>query len=90
MYDAPDDSTAAAVMMRGCSKGNVRTETLRGFTEDKIEGSARQDDINFNGLILVDLSYREDVRKAKSCRVSVPKLNEHMASLYEESPNSSP
>ena len=29
---------AAAVMMGGCSKGNICTETLRAFTEDEIEG----------------------------------------------------
>lgn len=29
---------AAAVMMSGCSKENVRSETLRAFTEDEIEG----------------------------------------------------
>ena len=32
------DATAAAVMMGGCAKGNVRTETLRAFTEDEIQG----------------------------------------------------
>ncbi len=38
VFHAPDGATAAAVMMGGCSKGNVRTETLRAFTEDEIEG----------------------------------------------------
>jgi len=38
VFDAPDDATAAAVMMGGCAKGNVRTETLRPFTEDEIRG----------------------------------------------------
>ncbi len=38
VFEAPDDATAAAVMMGGCAKGNVRTETLRAFTEDEIEG----------------------------------------------------
>ncbi len=38
VFDAPDDATASAVMMGGCAKGNVRTETLRAFTEDEIEG----------------------------------------------------
>ena len=37
VFDAPDEATAAAVMMGGCSKGNVRTETLRAFSEDEIE-----------------------------------------------------
>jgi uncharacterized protein with GYD domain len=34
IFEAPDDATAAVVMMRGCSLGNVRTETLRAFTTD--------------------------------------------------------
>ena len=38
IFDAPDDATATAVMMGGCAKGNVRTETLRAFTEDEIKG----------------------------------------------------
>ena len=38
IFEAPDDETAAAVMMGGCAKGNVRTETLRAFTEDEIQG----------------------------------------------------
>jgi uncharacterized protein with GYD domain len=38
VFDAPNDATAAAVMTGVCSKGNVRTETLRAFTEDEIEG----------------------------------------------------
>ncbi len=38
VFEAPDDATAAAVMMSGCSLGNVRTETLRAFTEDEIKG----------------------------------------------------
>ena len=38
IFEAPDDSTAAAMMMGGCAKGNVRSETLRAFTEDEIEG----------------------------------------------------
>ncbi len=38
VFDAPDDATAAAVMMSGCAKGNVRSETLRAFTEDEIQG----------------------------------------------------
>ena len=33
IFEAPDDATAAAVMMEGCSLGNVRSETLRAFTE---------------------------------------------------------
>ncbi len=38
VFEAPDDATAAAVMMSGCSLGNVRTETLRAFTEKEIKG----------------------------------------------------
>jgi len=38
IFEAPDDATAAAMMMGGCAKGNVRSETLRAFTEDEIEG----------------------------------------------------
>jgi uncharacterized protein with GYD domain len=37
VFEAPDDATAAAVMMGGGAKGNVRSETLRAFTEDEIE-----------------------------------------------------
>ena len=36
IFEAPDDATAAAVMMGGCAQGNVRTETLRAFDEDEI------------------------------------------------------
>ena len=36
IFEAPDDTTAAAVMMGGCSQGNVRTETFRAFTEDEL------------------------------------------------------
>ena len=38
VFEAPDDATVAAVMMSGCSLGNVRTETLRAFTEEEIKG----------------------------------------------------
>ena len=38
IFEAPDDTTAAAVMMGGCSLGNVRTETLRAFTEAELAG----------------------------------------------------
>ena len=38
IFEAPDDATAAAVMMGGCAKGYVRSETLRAFTEDEIGG----------------------------------------------------
>ena len=36
VFEAPDDATAAAVMMGGCALGNVRTETLRAFDENEI------------------------------------------------------
>jgi uncharacterized protein with GYD domain len=38
VFEAPDDATAAAVMMGGCAQGNVRTETLRAFDENEIMG----------------------------------------------------
>lgn len=38
VFEAPDDPTAAAVMMGGCAKRHVRSETLRAFTEEEIEG----------------------------------------------------
>ena len=38
IFEAPDDATAAAVMMEGCSLGNVRTETLRAFNSDEMAG----------------------------------------------------
>jgi len=37
IFEAPDDATAAAVMMSGCAQGNVRTETLRAFDENEIK-----------------------------------------------------
>lgn len=36
VFEAPDDATAAAVMMGGCALGNVRSETLRAFDENDI------------------------------------------------------
>ncbi len=38
IFEAPDDATAAAVMMGGCAKGNIRSETLRAVTEEEIGG----------------------------------------------------
>ena len=38
IFEAPDDATAAGVMMNGCALGYVRTETLRAFTEDEMAG----------------------------------------------------
>ena len=37
VFEAPDDATAAAVMMGGCAQGNVRSETLRAFDENEIK-----------------------------------------------------
>ena len=38
IFEAPNDETAAAVMMSGCALGNVRTETLRAFSESEMPG----------------------------------------------------
>ena len=35
---APDDETVTAAMVQLASAGNVRTETLRGFTADEVGG----------------------------------------------------
>lgn len=35
IIDAPDDETAARVMLQLGSQGNVQTETLRAFSEDQ-------------------------------------------------------
>ena len=37
VMEAPDDESAAAVMLRLCSFGNVRTQTLRAFTSSEIK-----------------------------------------------------
>ncbi len=36
--EAPDDKTAATLLLAIGSQGNVRTETLRAFTEDEYRG----------------------------------------------------
>jgi uncharacterized protein with GYD domain len=36
IIDAPDDETAAALIFRLTSKGNVSTQTLRGFDADEM------------------------------------------------------
>ena len=36
--DAPDDETVAAVNLILASTGNLRSVTMRGFTEDEMEG----------------------------------------------------
>ncbi len=38
IFDAPDDETAAALLLNLGSKGNVRTKTLRAFNSDEIAG----------------------------------------------------
>ncbi|UCE63526.1 MAG: GYD domain-containing protein [Nitrospirota bacterium] len=38
IFEAPDDATAAAVMMGGCAQGNVRSETLCAFDENEMMG----------------------------------------------------
>ena len=35
VIEAPDDETAAKFALATCSRGNIRTETLRAFTEDE-------------------------------------------------------
>jgi uncharacterized protein with GYD domain len=36
-FEAPDDQTAMAALLTLCSRGNVRTETLRAFSESEME-----------------------------------------------------
>lgn len=38
VVDAPDDETVAAVSMALASTGNLRSVTMRGFTEDEMAG----------------------------------------------------
>jgi uncharacterized protein with GYD domain len=38
VVEAPDDKTAAKAVLSLGSRGNVRTQTLRAFTSDEIEG----------------------------------------------------
>ena len=38
VVDAPDDETVAAVNMALASTGNLRSVTMRGFTETEMEG----------------------------------------------------
>jgi uncharacterized protein with GYD domain len=38
ILEAPDDETATALLMAAGSLGNVRSETLRAFTEDEMQG----------------------------------------------------
>ncbi len=38
ILEAPDDATVAAVMLTLGGQGNLRTETLRAFTGEEMEG----------------------------------------------------
>jgi len=35
VFEAPDDKTSARILLNLASRGNVRTETMRAFTEDE-------------------------------------------------------
>ena len=37
MFEAPDDETAASVLLAADILGNIRTQTLRAFTADEME-----------------------------------------------------
>ena len=37
VFDAPDDETAASVLLAADMLGNIRTQTLRAFTTSEIE-----------------------------------------------------
>jgi len=38
VFEAPDDAVATALLLSAGSLGNVRSETLRAFTEDEMKG----------------------------------------------------
>ena len=38
IFEVPDEETATALMLAGCSAGNVRTETLRAFSAGDMKG----------------------------------------------------
>lgn len=38
IVEAPDDETATTVLLNAGSLGNIRSETLRGFTLDEMKG----------------------------------------------------
>jgi uncharacterized protein with GYD domain len=38
VFDAPDDETAASVLLAADMLGNIRTQTLRAFTTSEMEG----------------------------------------------------
>ena len=37
VFDAPDDETAASVLLAADMLGNIRTQTLRAFTDSEME-----------------------------------------------------
>ena len=37
VFEAPDDETAASVLLSADMLGNIRTQTLRAFTSDEME-----------------------------------------------------
>jgi uncharacterized protein with GYD domain len=37
VFDAPDDETAASVLLEADMLGNIRTQTLRAFTASEME-----------------------------------------------------
>ena len=43
VIEAPDDAAYARVMLQLASKGGVRTETLRAFSEDEFRSIAAED-----------------------------------------------
>jgi uncharacterized protein with GYD domain len=38
IFEAPDEEAATAIMLGACSRGTVRTETLRAFSVDEMKG----------------------------------------------------
>lgn len=41
IFEAPDDETAAGILVALSAQGNVTTETLRAFTREEAEGIVR-------------------------------------------------
>ena len=42
IFEAPDEEAATAIMVAGCSRGNVRTETLRAFDAGQMKDILRK------------------------------------------------
>ncbi len=42
ILEAPDDETATKIALAISSQGNVRTETMRAFTEEEFRGLVRE------------------------------------------------